>query len=178
MNVPEVWKPVPGYEGLYEISNMGNVKSLARMKPYRDGFRRFPGGILKPNKINGGYRLVMLTNSHTRKGFLVHRLVAESFIENPNCLPQVNHIDGNKENNTVSNLEWCTAKENMLHSVKNRLRSDLKPVVMLTKDGRVVRKFNGVREAARETGIERTNIRFCCNNKHRSAGGYLWRWSV
>lgn len=172
----EAWKAVSGYEGIYEISNLGRVKSLKRKCPYQDGFRTKPERILKTNIINGGYAQVTLEKSGTRKSLLVHRLVAMAFIPNPEAFPQVNHINGNKTDNRAENLEWCTAKENMVHSVVNCLRSDLKPVVMLSKDGCIVRKFNGLKEAARSTGIARQNIRFCCNHERRTAGGYFWRW--
>ena len=172
----EVWKPIPGYEGLYEVSSYGRVKSIATQKTYLDGFRSTPQRIMKPHVINGGYLQLMLTHSHIRKAHLVHRLVAESFIENPQKFPQVNHIDGDKLNNRVENLEWCTAKENMAHSVLYGIRTDTKPVVMLTKSGELVRAFPSIHEAERQTKIWRSNIKECLKHSHKSAGGYIWRY--
>jgi hypothetical protein len=100
----EVWQPVRGYEGRYEVSDTGQVKG--------------PRGPRKPSFHSKGYVQVNLHNDGTRKWFYVHRLVATHFIPNPNHCAQVNHKDGNKTNNVVSNLEWCTASENAIHAVR------------------------------------------------------------
>ena len=97
----EIWKPIKGYESLYKVSNLGNILSLKTNK------------LLKANMITNGYFAVQLCKNHKRKSFLVHRIVAEHFIDNPNNLPEINHKDENKGNNTVNNLEWCTRKYNM-----------------------------------------------------------------
>lgn len=102
-NILEQWKPVPGYEGLYEVSNQGQVKG--------------PKGFIKPKIQYNGYARTELWKKGLRYRPSIHRLVAEVFIPNPENKPQVNHLDGNKLNNNVSNLEWCTVQENLLHSV-------------------------------------------------------------
>lgn len=102
-SIVEQWKAVAGYEGLYEVSNHGRVKG--------------PKGLIKPKVSNNGYARTELWKKGERWRPTIHRLVAQTFIENPENKPQVNHLDGNKLNNTVSNLEWCTAQENMLHAV-------------------------------------------------------------
>lgn len=107
----EEWRPIKGLEGHYEVSNTGKVRGLRS------------GKVLSPFVSNCGYHMVCLcTGFKTRKGFLIHRLVAETFIPNPLCKSQVNHIDGDKGNNAVSNLEWTTPKENTYHAYKVGLR--------------------------------------------------------
>ena len=116
--------------GLYEVSNTGLVKSLPRVKINNRGKQITKVKILKPNDFNGGYFKVPLTNKeHIRKYFLVHRLVAQAFIPNPNNLPQVNHIDGNKENNCITNLEWCTREDNIKHAYKIGLNPSRKKII-------------------------------------------------
>lgn len=115
----EIWKPVVNFEGLYEVSNLGRIKALARRKNCNKGYGIIKEHIMK-NSTNGGeYYKVPLTNKeHIRKYYLVHRLVAQAFIPNPDNLPQVNHIDGQKLNNNLENLEWCTREYNVRHSYK------------------------------------------------------------
>ena len=98
----EIWKDIEGYEGLYQISNLGRVKSFPRKGTHTTKER-----IIKFAKSNKGYLIAILKNNDVQKAFSVHRLVAKAFIPNPNNLPQVNHKDENKENNNVNNLEWC-----------------------------------------------------------------------
>lgn len=105
----ENWKDVPGYEGLYQISNLGNVKSLYSNK------------ILKPSIDKYGYTRFSATKDKIQKTLIIHRLVAKLFIPNPNNLPQVNHKDGNKNNNCKNNLEWCTDSDNKKHAYKTGL---------------------------------------------------------
>lgn len=112
----EIWKDIEGYEGLYQVSNFGEVKSLERTKTNGKGIVKIEEKILTQNITNWGYYRVALYKNGTRKYHRVHRLVAKAFIDNPNNKEQVNHIDGNKLNNHVSNLEWCTRLENMYHA--------------------------------------------------------------
>lgn len=113
----ELWKPIKGYEGLYQVSSKGRIRSLKRTKKNKWG------GIIQvkervlANGISGqGYINVLLYNNGNRRTYKAHRLVAEAFISNPDNKPHVNHIDGNKENNSIENLEWCTIKENNIHA--------------------------------------------------------------
>lgn len=117
----EVWKSIEGFEGLYEISSLGRVKSLPKELPYRFGVRVTSERIMKPNKNECGYRIVGLMKDKKRHMHKVHRLVAMAFIPNTENKRCVNHKDGNKENNSVENLEWVTHKENMKHAVENDL---------------------------------------------------------
>ena len=107
---PEIWKPIRGYEGLYEISSYGRVKSLRK-------------NIILKYQIHNGYPILHLFNggAKNRKGFNIHRLVGINFINNPNNYPEINHLDGNKQNNYYKNLEWCTSEHNIEHAIKNKL---------------------------------------------------------
>lgn len=116
----EVYKPITGYEKLYEISNLGNVRSLDRYNTDKNGKKKFyPGKTLKfdvTKKNHTNYYRVTLCKNHKVSRYLVHRLVAQAFIPNLDAKPHVNHIDNNGTNNTASNLEWCTHSENMVHA--------------------------------------------------------------
>lgn len=116
----EEWRPVVGYEGMYEVSNTGDVKSLPRKCPHSSGtgVRRVPKRILTCTETEDGYAKVVLSKEGVHRDKLVHRLVAEAFIANPHSLPIVNHKDFNKKNNNVNNLEWCTQKDNVIHAIQ------------------------------------------------------------
>lgn len=118
----ETWVDIKGYEGHYQVSNKGGVRSLDRTVNIGKSKQFKKGIVLKITKKRGGYLGVCLRKNGKSKNFYVHRLVAINFIENKNNLPQVNHIDGNKLNNNVSNLEWSSSKDNVLHSYKNNLK--------------------------------------------------------
>lgn len=124
----EIWKDIKGFEGYYQISSWGRVRSLDRYVPdCFDSKRIAVGQILKPYKTKKGYlKITLYKNSkQVYKKCRVHRLVAEAFIDNPNCLPEVNHKDGNKENNSITNLEWCTGEENRKHAQMMQEKSRL-----------------------------------------------------
>ena len=166
----EHWKAIAGYEGLYEVSDMGRVKSLWYGKDR----------ILKPGKSGMGYLKVGLCKDGNLKQLLVHRLVAEAFIPNPNNLETVNHKDEDKTNNEISNLEWMSMKDNINYGTHNKrvAESLSKQVKMFDKStGELLATFYSTREAERVTGIAQSNIRSCCNGKRKSAGGYIWRYA-
>lgn len=122
----EIWKDVKNYEGLYEISNLGNVRSLDKIINGANQFgckykNRKKGKILKQHINKQGYKKVILVNNNKAKNFQVHRLVAEAFLPNPSNLPQVNHKDENKQNNCVENLEWCNSSYNINYGNRNNL---------------------------------------------------------
>ena len=148
--VGEQWRPVVGYEGLYEVSSYGNVRSIKR------------DIILKP-RDNGVYLRVNLYKNGKLKGCSVHRLVAEAFIPNPENLETVNHIDEDKTNNHVYNLEWMTRKENVRHSKCKK--------VLCIETGEV---YDSMTEAVENTGIAQSSISTCCNGKLKHAGGFHW----
>lgn len=118
----EIWKSIEGYEGIYQISNLGNVKSLYRLVKHKTGTRVINEKILKQGN-SGGYLNVELANDGINTMCLVHRLVAKGFIPNPENKPCINHIDGNTFNNNINNLEWCTYSENNLHADNMGLRN-------------------------------------------------------
>ena len=157
----EHWKEIACYEGLYEVSNLGRVKSLLHGKDK----------ILKPWKTHGGYLQVCLSKDGKVKHTLVHRLVADSFIPNPNNLETVNHKDEVKTNNVASNLEWMTRGDNIIYSKACKVQ-------MFDKQtGELLATFPSTMEAERVTRIYQGNISSCCNGKRKSAGGYIWRYS-
>lgn len=182
----EIWKDVFGYEGFYQISNLGNVKSLGRTIKHKASKRRgeyyvsIKSKYPKQHKNIDGYLNVDLCKDRKHKKFLVHRLVALHFIPNPGMLDQVNHIDGDKTNNCVENLEWCTQVENAVHAVRTGL---FKPhnehrVVGIDSNGNKV-YFKSAAEAGRTLSIGSGSICSVCtgHNPHRhTAGGYKWKY--
>ena len=184
----EEYKDVIGYEGLYQVSNKGNVKSLN----YRHtGKER----ILKLRKNNRGYLQVFLYKEGKAKVYKVHRLVATAFIPNPNNLEQVNHIDEVKTNNIVENLEWCTREYNYHYGTRIRRVAEAntgnpklskalinnpklsKPVIGINKVSGLIVEFPSTHEASRQTGISQGNIAQCCKGKLKSAGGFYWMYA-
>ena len=175
-----LWKAIAGYEGYYEVSDTGCVRSVNRTIHARNGcVRRLRGRSMSLThtkaKDGNGYMVVNLRRDGTSKVSLVHILVATAFIPNPNKLPMVNHIDGDKTNNSVSNLEWSTYSDNNIHALYNNLRKPKgTPVMQITEDGDIVNVFNSATEAERETGISARQILRCVNMKAFYAGGFSW----
>lgn len=115
----EEWKSIKGYEGYYEVSNLGRIRRLPTIIKYRNcGLRKYPGKVLLQELTSDGYLRVVLSKNNLKQRFMGHRLVAQSYIPNPCNYLYVNHINGNKSDNRVENLEWCTQEENEQHSVK------------------------------------------------------------
>lgn len=179
----EIWREHPYYNGIYLISNMGRVKSVDQIVPCKSGATRVhKGKELKQFKNERGYLCVVITKGKKSKIKKVHRLVAETFIDNPQCKPQVNHIDCNKQNNNVTNLEWCTNAENMFHASKNGLVSKNHfPIGGEFRKRRVCcielhRVFDSIALAAKELKLHSANISFCCRNPDRKTGNYHFRY--
>lgn len=167
----EEWRPIAEYEDLYEISSQGRVKSLN----YK---RTGQTQVLKPIMHTNGYLCINLYKDGKHKFCTIHRLVAEAFLANPENLPEVNHRDECKENNAVSNLEWCSGKDNCNHGTRNARMAAAKnkPVQQFSKDGRLIAVWSSGKEAEQSTGVHQSNICNCCNGKLRSTGGYVWRY--
>ena len=153
----EIWKPIKDYEGLYEVSSYGNVRSLDREVYQSNGtIGHYKGKLLKCEYDNRGYKLFRLSKNNKSKKIFAHRLVPQAFIPNPFNKPFVNHIDETHNNNKVENLEWCTYKENMNHgTIQARLSEMKKKKIKCITDGR---KFNSVNEASVFYNIPRRSI--------------------
>lgn len=174
----EIWKPISGYEGLYEVSSYGRVRSVSRIVKCRGiGMRKLKGKMRPAQKRGNGYLFVSLCKNRKHKMHSIHRLVAEAFIPNPDNLPYVNHKDETKTNNNVDNLEWCTASYNATYGTSKLRASDkrAKPVAIIMY-GREIARFRCARDAEHLTGINHCNISQCANGKIKTAGGYQWKF--
>lgn len=178
----EYWKPVLGYEGLYEVSNWGRVKSLKRLVKSPRGYRTVCERTLKPTKDSHGYLCVSLCKEGKMKFVKIHRLVAEAFIPNPYNLPQVNHKDENPLNNNANNLEWCDNKYNSNFGTRNeRIAAKntngklSKPVLQYTLDGQFVREWKSIRECGRN-GFDHGAVAACCRGKLKKYKDFIWRY--
>lgn len=188
----EQWKDIDGYEGLYQISSYGRVKSFPR--------RATRGGIVKPSLSTSGYLCTHLSKNGKVRTHQVHRLVAKHFICNPDNLPEVNHIDENKTNNHVSNLEWCTRVQNVRHGTaiermvkahdykkvaaksaanhdyREVARKEAKPLLQFDKNGNLIKRWESLRAASRALGKSCGNISAACNGKQETSYGFVWRY--
>lgn len=176
----EVWKDVVGYEGLYQVSNMGRIRSLDREIKCSNSVRFYKGRVLSCGKDNHGYLRIILAVAGKHRCRQVHRLVAEAFIPNPNGLPEVNHKDENPLNNCADNLEWCSKVYNLEYGT-GRLRSiqaHRRAVQQFDIGGNLIAEFDGVNSAARSIGKPKdaTAITKCCLGKYQTAYGYIWRY--
>ena len=160
----EEWRDVVGYEGCYQVSSMGRVKSFKWNK------ERF----LKPSMDKDGYLLVTLCAGGKPKTLKVHRLVCEAFHENPDNKPQVNHINEDKTDNRACNLEWCTCKQNVNHGSRNERVS--KPVGQYSLDGKLIKLWPSTMEAGRQTGFSQGYISLAANGKYKQAYECIWRY--
>jgi hypothetical protein len=171
----EIWKEIPGYNGYYQVSNLGRVKSVDRIV-LNAGFEQYRiGKILKQTKQTTGYSTVNLCIKNIRKRFLVHRLVAEAFIPNPDNMPHINHKDENKRNNRVDNLEWCDPKYNNNYGTFNERVSESKKKPVVCVELNI--SFDSQGEAAKKIGVSQACISYSCNNPNRKAGGYHWKFA-
>ena len=156
----EIWRDIEGYEGYYQISNMGRVKSLERTVRCNRGYRTIPEKILEGVDNGKGYLKVNLCKEGKVMQPLVHVLVATAFLENPQNLPEVNHKDENKYNNCMDNLEWCTSQYNVEYS-------KAKAVIGINKVSGLIMEFPSTMEAERQTGINHSNICACLKGKYK-----------
>jgi len=163
----EVWKDIVGYEGLYKVSNLGNIVST------------YTGNLMKLGTGARGYLIVGMTKNKKQTTHTVHRLVAIAFIPNPNNYPQVNHKDEVKTNNMADNLEWCTGIYNMHHgkTIERASAGRCKKVNQYTLDGTFVRTWESLKSAGQFLGIFPSHISRCCTGELRQTGGYKWEYS-
>ena len=164
MSEVETFVKIEGFEK-YEVSNLGKVRNIKS------------GRMLKPHLNHNGYLKHHLYRHDKQKELFLHRILAIAFIDNPGKKPQVNHIDENKLNNDLSNLEWCTGRENLVHGTRTKRVAEKlsKKVIQLDLNDNILNVFKSMRQAERETGIDATSISACCNGKRKSAGRFKWR---
>lgn len=162
----EIWKDIDGYEGLYQVSSFGRVHSL------------YKNIILKGVKATGGYTIVNLSKNGSTSTKTIHRLVAQVFIPNPENKPEVNHIDEDKSNNRVDNLEWMTAKENVNHGTRNKRLSRTKsiPILAINLKTGESKQFYGINECARQLGLNPSNITSVLKGNRKQTGGYKFKY--
>ena len=171
----EEWRDVADYEGRYQVSSEGRVKSLERKG-------RKSERILKPGVRSKGYLFVVLCAGGKSRMFSVHRLVCTAFHDNPENKLDVNHINENKTDNRACNLEWCTRRENVNHGSRNERAANgiakalSKQVGQYTLDGELVKTWVSTMEAERQTGFSRSNISQVARGKHKQAYGYIWKY--
>jgi len=175
----EIWKDIKGYESLYEISNLGRIKALSRRVRFGSQWRNTETKILHPRrkgKVNPYLTIILYNSNRKAKTFHVHRLVAQHFVEGFFDGAEVNHIDGNKQNNICTNLEWCTRSYNIKHSYyilgQHRMRG--KAVLQLTLKNKPICFYQSAVEASNVTGICKSCITNCAIGKQSHAGQYKW----
>ncbi len=177
----EIWKDIKGFENSYQISNTGKVKSLERKVPskVKNTFQTIREKIRKTNTTTAGYEYVVLSKDNTHKTLLIHRLVAEHFLDNPNNLQCVNHKDENKTNNNIENLEWCSYKYNNTYKSINLRKSKnniIRKIIQYDLDMNELRRWNSIKEAANEYNIKSSNIIKCCKGERNHCCGFKWRY--
>lgn len=182
----EIWKDIEGYEGRYQVSNYGDVKSCERHEILCDGRERTRKmRMLKPYTDKHGYKYVTLFKKGDAIKKKIHRLVGQAFIPNPEKLPCINHKDENPSNNHISNLEWCSVKYNntygsriqrMVEKKINGKKS--KPVIQVTLKGEVVNIYPSANEVKRQLGWDVGGVCHACNNDFPTYKGYVWRFIV
>ena len=198
----EIWKDVIGYKGFYQVSNLGRIRSLDRTVERGCSYLPIKGKVLTGHINGDGYHFIGLCKNNIRKFLAIHRIVAQAFIKNKYDKPCIDHIDGNRLNNNVENLQWCTNKENMNNPISikrmskslkgrsfskthkekiglaNRNRTDQsKNVAKIDKtSGKTIKVYPSLGEAYRQTGIHFSNISKVCKKKTKSAGGFKWEF--
>lgn len=179
----EIWKDIEGFEGLYKISNCGNVYSVGGrvMGRMNNRYKNKPR-IMKPY-IRNGYEHIRLTKDNKQFHYKIHRLVALAFLPNPKNYPYVNHKDENKRNNHVNNLEWCNAKYNLNYGTHNERMKKTKsknPIAQYTLDGNLLAIYLSSREIERLFGFPHSSIDNCCKKKYgyKTSHGYKWEYAT
>lgn len=180
----EIWKDVVGYEGLYQVSNLGRVKSIKTWNGYEHLDEE---KIMKPYKTKRGYESIGFTKNSKTKTHRLHRVVANAFIPNLENKPVINHKNGIKDDNRVENLEWCTSSENTIHAMKTGLitikkgKDDARAISVnqYNLNGNFIKKWDCIKEIKRELGYDSKAIISCCKHKehYNTAYGYKWEYA-
>lgn len=183
----EIWKDITGYEGLYQVSSLGRIKSLTRFNEYYNAIHKIKTKRIQKEKIlnysknNRGYLQVCLTKNGKSKTYIVHRLVAKAFLSNSKSKEQVNHIDGNKENNSIDNLEWVTSSENNKHAFITGLNKphNMRKVNQYDLQGNFIKQWNSITDFLKENNLnlKNSNITTCCKGKRKNAYGFIWKYA-
>lgn len=182
----EIWKDIPGYEGLYQASTDGYIRSLDRKIPMRGGIQTRRGRVLKPIVNIDGYYTVMLCKDGNRRIWRVHQLVAMAFISNPNKYCVVNHKNEIKTDNRACNLEWCDMRYNINYGSRTDIarktryerKAGFKPVFQISKLGEILCCYESTADASRKTGIGQGSISNVCSGRTKSAGGFCWQYAA
>lgn len=181
----EIWRDIKGYEGLYQVSNEGRVKSLERKTQHRGRLITIKERFLKQSHDTKGYLMAHLYKNGIDNTLKVHRLVAEAFIDNLDNLPEVNHKDECKTSNVVENLEWCDTKYNINYGTHNeRVAKSLtngitsKPIIQYDLDGNFIQEYPSMHEAARCLGLKQGGISMCCRGIAKTAYGFVWKYKM
>ena len=169
----EIWKDIKGYQGLYQVSNLGRIKSIKR------------NIFLKAHTNSKGYLVVSLSKNNSLSTYRIHRLVAETFIPNLENKPQVNHINGIKSDNRIDNLEWCTNSENQKHAFKNGLQKSVvgnsnpnsKEILQFSLSGQLIKKWDSLYDIYNTLGISRSSIWRCCTGKYKKSHNFIWKYN-
>lgn len=181
----EIWRPVKGYEGFYEISNLGRIRSCDRIIKYKnqESFRK--GRILVQNTAGSNYNHIKISKDGIIKRKYIHRLVCEAFIPNPENKPEVNHINENKRDNRVENLEWVTKKENMnkndigkrvyLKAELYKYRGLNKRIIGQYKDGKLIKKYSPIASVV-NYGFELSCVYDCLRGEGKHHRGFTWKY--
>ena len=171
----EIWLPIEGYD-FYEVSNLGRVRRLESVVNGKAGSKRkVPEKILKPGTQQNGYLIVTLHKNGIHRSYYIHRLVAAAFIPNPEGRPCVNHRDENKQNNSVENLEWCTAKENINYGTRTKRSSEKRSKPVLCVELNQI--FPSLNEAARQLRLNVGNIGSVLAGRYKTTGGYHFEYA-
>ena len=176
----EIWRPIKSYEGLYEVSNLGRIRSLGRITNYANGEKHlWKGRIMKIRKDKKGYLICNLSKNSKCKTFRVHRLVAQAVIPNPDNLPIINHKDENPSNNHVEKLEWCDAKYNTNYgtAIQRRAEKRSRTVLQISKEyNEVIAEYSSLAEVGRQTVFDFSTISKCCRGEIKTAYGFKWKY--
>lgn len=189
MLLQEIWLPINGFESFYEISNIGNIKALAKTIDIGIGrLQHHAEKLMKTNIASNGYLMVRLTTNKVSKTFTVHRLVALHHVPNPNNYNILNHKDGNKRNPAADNLEWSTYGNNAIHAYATGLRKPAwkgkfnkyhhrtKPVIQLDFNGNFIKEWESSSLAAKSYGINPEGIKMASRGQRDNYKGYIWKY--
>lgn len=184
----EIWKDIKGYECLYQASNLGKIRRTESVvvDKNKKRTRKFKSKIIKQILRKDGYYFVNLSKNGKVKTAKVHRLIAETFLKNDKNYNIINHKDGNKKNNNIANLEWCSCSHNNKEAyrlglrkptiLKGTLNGSSKPILQFDTSNNFIKKWSCIKEASKELKIKDSNISLVCKGKRNKAGGYVWKY--